>query len=384
MKQPRVLVVTNFCSHYRVGLFELLHERFGAEFVFFSRGEEKYWQSHLGVSRGRFPATTVVGHLRVGSKFRINTGLVKELSRRDFDVLIKCINGRFELPASYAMARRKGSAFVLWTGMWMHPRSLFHMVTRPLVQALYRHADAIVTYGQHVRDFTVAEGAKAEKVFVAENATDGSLYGRTVSQQEIQVFREQHQLLGRPVVLAVSRLVPEKGLEYLIEAVGLLPAPRPNLAFVGTGPLRERLAQLAAMRGVCLQMIGGLQPAEMPLVYALADVLVMSSVTTRTFKEPWGLACNEAMYQGVPVVATTAVGAAAGGLVQDGVTGLVVPERDSQALAQAMGRLLHDRRFAWELGQRGKERVKQTNYEAMVAGFEAAVEYALRERGATV
>ncbi|MBC7293485.1 MAG: glycosyltransferase family 4 protein [Thermoleophilia bacterium] len=186
------------------------------------------------------------------------------------------------------------------------------------------------------------------------------------------------------MVLAVSRLVPEKGLEYLIEAVGLLPAPRPNLVVVGTGPLRQRLAQLAAARGVSLHMVGGLQPAEMPPVYASADVFVMPSVTTRTFKEPWGLACNEAMCQALPVVATTAVGAAAGGLVQDGVTGLVVPERDPQALGQAISRLLRDRSFARELGQRGKERVKQTNWEAMVAGFEAAVDYALRKRGATV
>jgi hypothetical protein len=63
--------------------------------------------------------------------------------------------------------------------------------------------------------------------------------------------------------------------------------------------------------------------------YALADLFVLPSITTASFKEPWGLVVNEAFNQGVPVIASDAVGAAAGGLVQSGVNGLIVPERDS-------------------------------------------------------
>ncbi len=68
-------------------------------------------------------------------------------------------------------------------------------------------------------------------------------------------------------------------------------------------------------------------------------MLVLPSVTTPRFREPWGLVLNEAMAAGTAVVATTAVGAAAGGLVLDGETGLVVPERDHAALAAALDRL---------------------------------------------
>lgn len=60
------------------------------------------------------------------------------------------------------------------------------------------------------------------------------------------------------------------------------------------------------------------------------------------FKEPWGLVVNETMNQGVPAIATDAVGAAAGGLVQHGQTGLVVAERDVEALAAALQQLLAD------------------------------------------
>ena len=63
---------------------------------------------------------------------------------------------------------------------------------------------------------------------------------------------------------------------------------------------------------------------ELPALYAAADALVLPSIRTATFLEPWGLVVNEAMHQGTPVIASDAVGAAAGGLVRDGRNGLVV------------------------------------------------------------
>ena len=66
----------------------------------------------------------------------------------------------------------------------------------------------------------------------------------------------------------------------------------------------------------------------------MADVYVLPSITTRLFKEPWGLVVNEAFNQGVPVIATDAVGAAAGGLVENGVNGFVVPEGNSRAIEE--------------------------------------------------
>ena len=76
-------------------------------------------------------------------------------------------------------------------------------------------------------------------------------------------------------------------------------------------------------------------------LYAGSDVVVLPSIATRDFREPWGLVTNEAFNQGVPVIATDAVGAAAGGLIEHERTGLVVPAGDAEALAGALRRL-HD------------------------------------------
>jgi glycosyltransferase involved in cell wall biosynthesis len=245
---------------------------------------------------------------------------------------------------------------------------------------IYRHSDAIVTYGDHVSRFVVTEGANPAGVFSAENAVDNMLYSRHAVPARIDALRKRLQAGDDHIVLAVSRLVPEKGLDILIDAAAGL-GPPVCLVIVGTGPLAHALRERAASLGVKLQLIEGLPPAEMPPLYAAADVFVMPSVTTGTFKEPWGLACNEAMCQGTPVVTTTAVGAAAGGLVADDQTGLVVPERDSDALRIALQRLLTDQAFAARLGENGRARVARTDYSGMVDGFEHAIRFALTHRG---
>ena len=123
---------------------------------------------------------------------------------------------------------------------------------------------------------------------------------------------------------------------------------------------------------------GRLDRERLPVAYAAADAVVVPSIATRRFLEPWGLVCNEAMSQGRPVVATDAVGAAAGGLVRDGETGLVVPAADERALAAALERLLADPQLRSDLGRRARKAVGYYTYERAAAGFAAALEHARR------
>jgi glycosyltransferase involved in cell wall biosynthesis len=89
-------------------------------------------------------------------------------------------------------------------------------------------------------------------------------------------------------------------------------------------------------------------------LYAGSDVVVIPSVPTRDFLEPWGLVVNEAFHQGVPVIATDAVGAAAGGLVRHERTGLVVPAGDAAALSAAIERLRDDPALRRRLGEQAR------------------------------
>ena len=199
---------------------------------------------------------------------------------------------------------------------------------------------------------------------------------RRVDEVERRALRASLGAADRPLVLAVSRLVPEKGLDLLIGAAARLADLAPVLAIVGTGPLQAQIAARAKAAGVDLRLLGGLPPDDMPVMYASADVFVMPSVTTPQVREPWGLGVNEAHCQSVPVVVSDAVGAAAGRLVVHNESGLIVPERDEQALAAALRSLICNREFASKLAAAGHQRVQATNYDAMVDSFKEAIAYA--------
>src|SRR5262249_9771980 len=139
---------------------------------------------------------------------------------------------------------------------------------------------------------------------------------------------------------------------------------------------------MARERGVAdkIRFVGYASPEQAVNYYAVADLLVLPSVTTPMGKETWGLVVNEAMNQGVPVVATDAVGAAAGGLVQSGVTGFVVPERDSVALAQAMERILADDELRKWMSINARRIIAGWNNELMTRGFQEAIQYVSRPK----
>ena len=100
---------------------------------------------------------------------------------------------------------------------------------------------------------------------------------------------------------------------------------------------------------------------------------VVPSVRTSTFREPWGLVANEAMHQGLPVIATTEVGAAAGGLVRHERNGLVVPAGDPAALRAAIERLRDDAETRATLGRHAGRDVAAYSPETWAAGVSAAL-----------
>jgi glycosyltransferase involved in cell wall biosynthesis len=136
-----------------------------------------------------------------------------------------------------------------------------------------------------------------------------------------------------PHVLYVGRLSEEKGILEFIEATEGLPR-----VVVGDGPLRDRAPDA----------VGFVPPPQLGAYYERAAVVVCPS-----HREGYGVVAREAMAYGRSVVATDV-----GGLsdaVDDGVTGLLVPPRDSEALRGAIERLLADRELRRRLGQAARD-----------------------------
>jgi glycosyltransferase involved in cell wall biosynthesis len=157
------------------------------------------------------------------------------------------------------------------------------------------------------------------------------------------------------VIGFAGRLVPEKGLEVLIDAVSEIDGALIRL--VGNGPMEPRLRDLAASAGVALEIDTTVEHEQMPAAYAAFDVLVLPSLTRPTWAEQFGRVLVEALWCGVPVVGSDSgeipwVIKATGG-------GLVVPEGDVGALREALMRLRESPALRSELARRGCERVRE-------------------------
>jgi glycosyltransferase involved in cell wall biosynthesis len=268
----------------------------------------------------------------------------------------------FVFPAAYLGARRYGRRFVLWASVWAQPRSLVHVLALPLTRHVYRNADAVIAYGEHVRRFVAGIRGRDDDVFVAPQAVEPE-FARPVDPAEVEAFRARHALGEAPIVLFVGRLVPEKGIEVLLEA--WRGVENSTLVLIGDGPLAGKVAGA--------RLLGPLPRSELPVAYAACALTVLPAIPTARFREPWGLVCNEAMHQGRPVVASSSVGAVAGGLVRDQRNGLVVPPRDAAALRAAIVGLLDDRSLRVRLGDAARSDVSGYTYDAMVEAFDRAL-----------
>lgn len=354
-----IALVTNVLTPYRVPLYALLAERYGIEVLCFGAGASYVpaWFGDLDrqLAAAPFPARPIGG-----ARAALGLG-------RRYDAAIASVAGGAVLPATYLGMRRRGKPFVLWGSVWAHPRGgAKAALAWPLVRHVYRHADAVVTYGEHVRRYVARHRGRADDVVIAPQSVEADLFGRAVGDDEIAAWRAAAGLPDGPLVLYVGRLVEEKGVATLLAALRRVDGA--TLAVVGDGPLAATVDATPGAR-----LLGPLARERLPVAYAAADVLVLPSIPTPRFREPWGLVCNEALHQGTPVVATTAVGAVAGGLVRDGDTGLVVPPADAAALASAIARLLGDAGLRARLGAAGRAALAGHTYEAMADAFGVAL-----------
>lgn len=375
----KIAFVTNICAHYRVKTFETLARYHSVDYYFFSAGDEWYWQQRHGVQRGAFRHRYLPG-VRVGGT-RITPTLPLQLLTENYDAYIKCINGRFALPVTYLVARLQRKPFILWTGIWMRLETPAHRLFYPLTRYFYRHADAIVTYGDHVGRFLVSEGVPAERIFSADHALDNEAYREPVPAETVAQLRAQLSIQpGQHIILFLGRLEAIKGLPFLLEAFARANRNDAVLVIAGDGGQREQLLRQASELGIAEQVrfVGYVPTAESRPYYALADVFVLPSITMPSGRETWGLVVNEAFNQSVPVIATEAVGAAAGGLVRHGENGLIVPERNSAALADAIRLLLDQPALREQMGRSAAAEVLHWDNERMVGGFREAIAYASR------
>ncbi len=219
---------------------------------------------------------------------------------------------------------------------------------------VYRHADFVVCRNAEAQNVVRAKGFGGP-MQVVPNAVDTELF-RPMDRAECR--RNLSPGVGRFDFLAgyVGRLVEEKGLLDLVDALEFCP-PTMGVLLVGAGPLRGRLEHRAREIGKEAQLVfEQARPLdELPGVMNALDVLVLPSRTTPSWKEQFGRVIIEAQACGVPVVGSDS------GAIPDvvGAGGLIFPEGNARALADALSTLRREPERRAMLGQRGQALVAE-------------------------
>ena len=237
-------------------------------------------------------------------------------------------------------------------------RTLLQRLAQRVACAL---ADAIVVNADVVRRQLVGEGWPDKKIHVIHNGVDLTRYAAAPKRPELR--RELGLPAEGPVVAVVSRLNPQKGIEQFIDAAALIGARFPQAHFLVVGDqhkipgasnsgYRATLEERALRLGLGKRLVFAGFRLDVPQILAQVSVAVLPSLT-----EALSNSLLESMAAGAPVVATEVGGNPE--VVEDGVTGLLVPPQDPEALARAVCRLLEWPQEAERLGRAGRRLIHE-------------------------
>jgi glycosyltransferase involved in cell wall biosynthesis len=220
------------------------------------------------------------------------------------------------------------------------------------LQILTPHIDHMIAVSRAIEAKIRDEGRFGAPVSLIYNGVDLARYDHT---EPCCTFREQYGIEPDAVVVGVvARLEPEKGHPTLLQAwpAVLRAVPNAALLVVGEGSRSAELERLAASLRIAHRVVFTGRRDDVPSVTAALDVAVLPS-----YREAQGLSILEAMALSRPVVASRVGGIPE--VIEDGVSGLLVPPRDPEALAGAIIRLLKDHPYADMIGRAGHDVVHE-------------------------
>jgi glycosyltransferase involved in cell wall biosynthesis len=234
-------------------------------------------------------------------------------------------------------------------------------IIRPFLCFLYNSADLLIAPSDELRQRCCQKGTR-NPILIIPHGIDLDLYMKAKRTVDIGS------------IVCVSRLIPRKAHQYLISALPYILQDFPNakLCFIGDGPEKEQLKNIARDLGIYdnIHFTGRLSKKEIIRRLATADIFAL-----HTLHEAFGLVYLEAMALGKPVVTTTE----GAGQEVVGDAGLYVPSRNSKALAKGIIELIANRELRDEKAEIGLKRVRMYRWDAIIQQY-AKIFKALAER----
>lgn len=363
--------VSVFWSHpclmdYRKPLFDLVQGKYKVKFLFWRRGR---------IDNGY---DAVYGGKKIAGRL-LPLGDVVQLYRgiRESDVFISSNLFASHSIAGIIIARLLRKKVIIWEELSVFLGG-FRWAARRLASTISaKCTDAFFVLGEPHRRGLCKLGVPHEAVFLANEYP-----GHDYSKMEARRI-ESLPVEGKQVILYLGRLVPYKGVEYLLEAYHLLESAHANvlLLVVGDGPLRDALREKAEALGLksihFLKWVTDIRQKK--YLFDISTMMVVPTVIRRDGVEGGPMVVVEALSAGTPVLGTDGM-MSSRQFIRDGVNGFIVPHSDARALYEKMEEIISwgDREETLKKVQAQFKNVRGFDYQFET--LEKAIEYCLAKK----
>ena len=368
----------NAYIEYRTPLFEKISSKYDVNFFF------EWFDRSFAKNESKFHFRFLKSYT-IQSEYSFSPLLFFNLLKGRYNLFIAGSIGQINTYITYFISRLLRKPFIFWDENWYLPRTKLRVLIWPFILLILRNAAAIVVPGSRSKEYylSISQILK-DRIFVAPN-TSVLPPAEEQTYREIENIRETLKLKGKKIILYVGRLTRIKGFNYLLDAFLRLNAIYPDTALVVVGGKYGDTQKYGSidfsldpkdLAKHSVYLVGWKCNPEKAAYFLLADVVVVPSIFDSNKCEVWGFAVNEAMSAGKPVIVTKAVGAAYD-LVRDGINGYIVPDKDPDALCDAIISIIENPCIQKRMGAQSFSILQSGfTYENMVLGFDDAIAYA--------
>lgn len=355
-------------SPYRLPLFESLSNLVDLH-VYYCRTKATYRKWDIQLDKYSFKRKVHKG-INLGP-FVINPTILFNVLFGNYDVYILGEDPRifFSKCIVVFIAKLLRKTVILWSGMvennyYKGYKRIFDPYILDLTAKIYfRYADAFIAYSERTKAYLLRRGVPSERMYQGTQViSKEQLMSDGLSKKNRKQYL--HFDDNKKIILCVSNLTKQKGLNYLIEAFKQLNRKDTVLIFAGTGDEEENFRTLASD---CSHIFfpGFVKGDEKVHYYSIADIFILP-----TLHDSWGLVINEAMMFGLPVITTNKAGCSQE-LIKG--NGIIIKAGCSKAIEDALLKLLDDVNLRAKMGKKSLEIIKEYTIENVTNTFFKAI-----------
>lgn len=298
-----------------------------------------------------------------------------EVRRGGFDALV--VHGHTPAALLVAIAAARSAGVPVFaraeTHLGLSRGSFKRLARKPLMGAFYRSLNGVLAIGTANAAFYRELGVPEDRIFSMPYTVDNARFdegARLSEEQRRKVRAELGVLDDDPIVLYAAKLQARKHPDDLLRAAARLrdQGLRFHIVMVGSGEMAAELVDLtASLKLQNVHFHGFVNQSVLPKIYGASDVFVLPSEN-----EPWGLAVNEAMCAGLPIVASTEVGCVPD-LVQEHINGQTFVLGDVERFANALRSTLVDADTRRRMGAASRDIISRWSYAECAVGLQRAL-----------